>query len=75
MRHAEQRTVRDTGQREESALHPTPKSVHATTAAIDLAKEVFELAFADNDARIVDRWRLSRTAFAKTFEHRHRCAS
>jgi len=31
--------------------HATPKSALASTVAIDLAKEVFELAFADLDAR------------------------
>ena len=51
-------------------MHPTPKSAHATTVAVDLAKEVFELAFADDNARIVDRRRLSRVAFATAFENR-----
>jgi len=37
---------------------------HATTVAVDLAKEVFELAFADAEYRIVQRKRLSRRAFA-----------
>jgi hypothetical protein len=32
---------------------------------VDLAKEVFELAFADADYRIVQRKRLSRRAFAQ----------
>jgi transposase len=35
----------------------------ATTVAIDLAKDVFELAFADAHGRIVERKRLSRNAF------------
>lgn len=51
-------------------MHATPKSTGATTAAVDLAKDVFELAFADADARIVDRRRLTRMAFAKAFENR-----
>ena len=51
-------------------MHPTPKSAGATTAAVDLAKDVFELAFADADARIVDRRRLTRTAFARAFDNR-----
>ena len=51
-------------------MHATPKSTGATTAAIDVAKDVFELAFADADARIVDRRRLTRMAFAKAFENR-----
>lgn len=37
--------------------------MHATTVAIDLAKDVFELAFADSQGRIIERKRLSRTAF------------
>src|SRR6187399_818333 len=41
--------------REESAMH-------ATTVAIDLAKGVFELAYADDDHRIVARKRLSQLA-------------
>ncbi|MGH8322355.1 MAG: IS110 family transposase [Steroidobacteraceae bacterium] len=51
-------------------MHATAKSAAATTAAIDLAKEVFELAFADADARIIERRRLNRTAFAKAFDNR-----
>ena len=34
--------------------------MHATTVAIDLAKDVFELAFADGGGRILERKRLSR---------------
>ena len=45
-------------------MHATPKSAAASTVAIDLAKDVFELAFAGVDARIVERRRLSCTAFA-----------
>ena len=44
----------------------------ATTVAIDLAKEVFELAFADSSGQIVERKRLSRRAFARCFENRPR---
>lgn len=36
--------------------------MHASTVAIDLAKEVFELAFADAQGRIIERKRLSRSA-------------
>ena len=36
--------------------------MHATTVAIDLAKEVFELAFADGRGRTIERKRLSRRA-------------
>ena len=34
--------------------------MNATTVAIDLAKDVFELAFADSFAHVVQRKRLSR---------------
>ena len=44
--------------------------MHATTVAIDLAKEVFELAFADAQGRVIERKRLSRKAFARTLEQR-----
>ena len=45
---------------------------HATTVAIDLAKDVFELAFADASGRITERKRLSRKAFARCLENRPR---
>lgn len=32
-------------------MHATPKSTAASTVAIDLAKDVFDLAFPDADAR------------------------
>jgi len=44
--------------------------MHATTVAVDLAKDVFELAFADADHHIVQRKRVSRRAFAQTFGNR-----
>ncbi|MBB1062189.1 IS110 family transposase [Marilutibacter spongiae] len=44
--------------------------MHATTVAIDLAKEVFELAFADGQGRVIERKRLSRRAFARVLERR-----
>jgi transposase len=50
-------------------MHATPKCANATTVAIDLAKNVFELAFADG-ARIVERQRLNRGAFAAAFDNR-----
>jgi len=43
--------------------------MHATTVAIDLAKDVFELAYADDDHRIVARKRLSRRAFARALDN------
>ena len=44
--------------------------MHASTVAIDLAKEVFELAFADACGRVIERKRLSRKAFARSLEQR-----
>ncbi len=44
--------------------------MHATTVAIDLAKDVFELAFADAQNRIVQRTRLSRRAFTHALDNR-----
>lgn len=44
--------------------------MHATTVAIDLAKDVFELAFADAQGRIVERKRLSRSAFSRCLLNR-----
>ncbi len=44
--------------------------MHATTVAIDLAKDVFELAFADAQGQVIERKRLSRKAFARTLEQR-----
>src|SRR5215475_5032214 len=44
--------------------------MHATTVAVDLAKDVFELAFADADHRIGERRRLSRRAFAAALQNR-----
>ena len=36
----------------------------------DLAKDVFELAFADANHRVVERKRLTRNAFARVLENR-----
>ena len=44
--------------------------MHATTVAIDLAKDVFELAFADPAGRILERKRLNRRAFSRVMENR-----
>jgi transposase len=43
--------------------------MHATTVAVDLAKEIFELAFADADHQIVQRKRLSRRTFGRALEN------
>jgi hypothetical protein len=51
-------------------MHATPKSTAVSIVAIDLAKDVFELTFADADARILERRRRSRAAFAKAFDNR-----
>lgn len=42
--------------------------MHASTVAVDLAKEVFELAFADAQGRVIGRKRLGRKAFARVLE-------
>ena len=44
--------------------------MHATTVAVDLAKDVFELAFADADGRIIERKRLNRNAFSLCLANR-----
>ena len=44
--------------------------MHATTVAIDLAKDVFELAFADAAGHITERKHLTRRAFAHCLENR-----
>lgn len=43
--------------------------MNATTVAIDLAKDVFQLSFADAEHRVVGRQRLKRTAFARVLEN------
>lgn len=46
--------------------HPSESAaMDATTVAIDLAKDVFELVFADAQGHIVERRGLSRSAFAR----------
>jgi len=44
--------------------------MHASTVAIDLAKDVFELAFADAQGRVIERKRLSRKAFMRSLDQR-----
>ena len=44
-------------------------TMHATTVAIDLAKDVFELAYADPAGRILERKRLTRRAFSRVMEN------
>jgi transposase len=51
-------------------MHATPNSASAANVAVDLAKDVFELAFADADAHILERRRLSRSAFAHVLDNR-----
>jgi hypothetical protein len=51
-------------------MHATPDNGAIATVAIDLAKDVFELAFVDADARIVERRRLNRTEFARVLDNR-----
>ncbi|MGH8252366.1 MAG: IS110 family transposase [Steroidobacteraceae bacterium] len=47
--------------------------MNATTVAVDLAKNVFEVALADDAWRIRERHRLSRGKFARFFANRARC--
>ena len=47
--------------------------MNATTVAVDLAKTVFELAIIDEQARLVERKRLSREAFSRFFANRPPC--
>lgn len=46
------------------------KAAPAAKVAIDLAKEVFELGFADANGRIIERKRLRRAAFATCLDNR-----
>lgn len=50
-------------------MHATPDSTRIATVAIDLAKDVFELAFADAQGQLVERRRLTRRAFAMAFDN------
>ena len=47
--------------------------MNSTTVAVDLAKNVFELAAADGQWRIVERYRLNRARFSRFFVHRPPC--
>lgn len=47
--------------------------MNSTTVAVDLAKNVFELAVAGPDWCVTERHRLSRAKFAGFFVHRARC--
>jgi transposase len=51
-------------------MHATPKSAAATRVAVDLAKDVFQLSWADTTHRVVRRERLGRAAFVRAFENR-----
>jgi transposase len=46
-------------------VHQEETEMHATTVAVDLAKTVFELAFANAQWHIVARQRLNRRQFAR----------
>lgn len=48
---------------------PTRKESSAVMLAIDLAKDVFELAFADAAGRILERKRLKRGPFAQCLQN------
>jgi len=45
----------------------------ATTVGIDLAKNVFEIALADERGHILERHRLSRARFDRFFANRAKC--
>jgi transposase len=47
--------------------------MHSTTVAVDLAKNVFELAVADAEGKIGERLRLNRARFSSFFVHRAPC--
>ena len=51
-------------------MHATPKAASASIVAIDLAKDVFELAFADAQYRVIDRQRPTRAKLPSWFENR-----
>ena len=55
-------------------MNATTKTIHTASSAvmlaIDLAKDVFELAFADAAGRIVERKRLKRTPFSQCLQSR-----
>ena len=44
--------------------------MHPTTVAIDLAKNVFQLAVADSNHRLIEQHRLTRTQFTRFFDNR-----
>lgn len=50
-------------------MNATPETRAATQVAVDLAKTVFELAYADAAGQPVQRARLNRTAFAHAFDN------
>jgi transposase len=53
-----------------SATNRKEFEMNATTVAVDLAKNVFELAVADTHGRVVERHRLSRGQFERWFANR-----
>lgn len=50
-------------------MHATPVASVPSTLAIDLAKDVFELGFADSHGRVIQRQRLRRQAFASRLDN------
>lgn len=50
-------------------MHATPTSVTAATVAVDLAQDVFQLAFANAQGQQTSHQRLSRTTFAHAFDN------
>jgi transposase len=44
--------------------------MNATTVAVDLAKNAFEIAVAEQSGRVVEKARLTRSQFARWFDNR-----
>lgn len=70
MSQAEHGDVQDTGSREEFATKSTLDTAAASIVGIDLAKDVFQLTFANAAHRVQERKRLTRTAFARELVQR-----
>jgi len=51
-------------------MHATRTTANPTSLAVDLAKDVFELAFANTVGEVVERRRLGRAAFAHVLDNR-----
>jgi transposase len=70
MSQTESASIQDTGSREESVMKSTLDTAAVSIVAIDLAKDAFQLTFADAAHRVLARKRLSRAAFARELVQR-----